>query len=144
MTSAIREDASNTVELQEQVKYAVSNASVNVPTEIDPASRTLTLTHIDSAVEEMDTGDILYLNPCENFPEGFLGKVESIAVDGDTAVMVCAQPSLAEVIKSADISAEFSVSAANYMDDGEMAPVSGLDEITERIEQLESERQKNK
>lgn len=138
---ALRTDASNTVELQDAVQCTRSDSETNRLTAVDAAARRMTLQHIDDTVRGLQPGNILYLEPCFSFPEGFLGKIDSIQVDGDQAVMVCSQPELAEVIKEIDISAVFAVGAANYQDDGDLLAEDHLDRIAERIQEQEENRQ---
>lgn len=138
----LRPDASNTVELQDRVQCTRSDSETNQLAGVEAAARRLTLRQIDDTVRGLQPGDVLYLEPSGSFSEGFLGKIDSIQVEGDQAVMVCSQPQLAEVIKEIDISTTFAVGAANYSDDGDLLPEDHLDRITERIQEQEENRQR--
>lgn len=138
----LRPDASNTVELQDRVQCTRSDSETNQLAGVEAAARRLTLRQIDDTVRGLQPGDVLYLEPSGSFPEGFLGKIDSIQVEGDQAVMVCSQPQLAEVIKEIDISTTFAVGAANYRNDGDLLPEEHLDRITERIQEQEENRQR--
>ncbi|MDO4330949.1 MAG: S-layer homology domain-containing protein [Lachnospiraceae bacterium] len=138
----LRPDASNTVELQDRVQCTRSDSETNQLAGVEAAARRLTLRQIDDTVRGLQPGDVLYLEPSGSFPEGFLGKIDSIQVEGDQAVMVCSQPQLAEVIKEIDISTTFAVGAANYRNDGDLLPEEHLDRITERIQEQEENRRR--
>ena len=121
----LRENASNTIELQEGVVYALSDGQVNVPTEIDPDAMEVVFGNADDTLRAMVPGNILFMGNCQGFPDGFLAKAESVSLEGTSVRMKVSQPGLAEVIKKVDISAVFYADENSYLRGGDLAPIEG-------------------
>lgn len=132
-SEGIREDAQNILVLQENVTCVVSDSGRNVPVAVNADRQEIAFAEIDDGMRQITAGDILYVEPCENFPEGFLGKVETARTEEAEAVMTFSQPGIAEVIRYADISARFPISEANFSPDSEQASGGAALEKNEQI-----------
>lgn len=112
----VREDAANELILQEGVVVTKSTDGANRLVSTDEANKELTFGQADGSMKALKDGDILYMQPSDDFPEGFLAKVSQIRTEDDQVTFRCEEPQLAEVIKSVDISARIPISVENAAD----------------------------
>jgi len=107
---SIREDAKNELQLHKNVKYTVSDDTVNILADMDTDNKTVTFTSPDEVLAGVSAGDILFIAPGEVFFGGFLAKIASVESDGSEVTLVCEEPALAEVIETVDISMKLNYS----------------------------------
>ena len=74
----VREDAANELILQEGVVVTKSTDGANRLVSTDEANKELTFGQADGSMKALKDGDILYMQPSDDFPEGFLAKVSQI------------------------------------------------------------------
>ena len=122
---ALRDDAKNEIELQDDVEVAASSKTVNVPVSVDTINKTVIFSNADETLTGLENGDILFIPPCDNIPNGLSGKVVSSS-KGRNLKIKFEEPSLTEVIKSVDISTYVFADIDDYEDDGELMATSAV------------------
>lgn len=122
---ALREDSANEIVLQDNVEIAESSNTANIPIAADEKNKIVTFSKADETLKALTAGEILFIRPCDNLPDGLLGKVVSVNNGANTKIKF-EEPSLTEVIKSVDISTYVSADMNNFSDDGDLKAMSAV------------------
>lgn len=122
---ALREDSANEIILQDNVEIAESSNTANIPIAADEKNKIVTFSKADETLKALTAGEILFIRPCDNLPDGLLGKVVSVNNGANTKIKF-EEPSLTEVIKSVDISTYVSADMNDFSDDGDLKAVSAV------------------
>ncbi len=134
---SIREDAANTIILQDRVFVTSSSSSKNIISQIDADNLKVTFSNADEIVKNINTGEILYITPSKAMPSGFLAKITEKTDKGETVTVACETPKINEVIKEADISTVLSVNGDLGVDNSQsIATESGKEEGKEKEDNL--------
>lgn len=133
----LRDDAKNEIELQDDVAVAESSKSVNIPTSVDARNKTIIFSKADETLTDLTEGDILFIPPCDNMPNGFVGKVMSVNGSRSNTKIKFEEPELAEVVQSVDISTYVSAGIDNYANDGELTAVSAVKGVSSKENGME-------
>lgn len=114
-------DSKNTATYSEGI-IKLENDGQNRIASADEATGTLVIEKAAEDIKKLASGDVLYIEGNERFPDGGVVRVDEVAsAEGDEVTLITSAPTLSDVFSEIDISKRISVSPEDYLE-GSGAP----------------------